>query len=326
MQLIINILIILITSIVIYYTANYFAQSSSNIGDYLKLPRSVKGATFDAIASSLPELLVALFAIIFFKSFEVGIGTIAGSALFNLLVIPGICVLVSPVVFKVSRKVISRDALFYIISVFILLTLLLYFKTWGIIIALILITAYIFYLLEIIKHSKQYRKKQKQKKLKINLLKEIIIITITVIIIGIATFFLTQSSINLAHILKVSPIIIAFTITAAATSVPDAVISVANAKKGDVTDATSNVFGSNIFDIFIGLGFPLLIYYFIKGPVQITFNNLEIIIGLLGSTIIMLYFLIDDNTLNKKEAWFLLFMYIVFIAYVILLSLNIFKI
>jgi len=324
MALLLSILIILATSFIIFFFGKHFAESSSKIGDYLKLPRSVKGATFDAIASSLPELLVALYSIIFFMKFEVGIGTIAGSALFNLLVIPGICVLVSPVAFKVSEKVLSRDALFYIISVFILLVLLLYFKFWGLIIALILITAYLIYFREIIKDTRKYKKSNNPEPLKINILREITIALIAVIIIGIATFFLTDHSINLSSLLGISPIIIAFSVTAAATSVPDTVISVVNAKKGDNTDATSNVFGSNIFDIFIGLGLPLLIYVIYKGPIEIIFNNLEIIIGLLGSTIIVLYFFSQENKLSKKQGIFLLFMYLVFLTYIILLSLNLF--
>ena len=131
MSILIALGIILLSSIVIYFAGNRFAESSSKIGDYFNLPRDVKGATFDAVASSLPELLVALYSIIFFKQFEVGIGTIAGSALFNLLIIPGICVFAAPVAFKVGKKVLSRDALFYMISVFILVVLLIYFKTWG---------------------------------------------------------------------------------------------------------------------------------------------------------------------------------------------------
>ena len=279
----------------------------------------MKGATFDAIASSLPELLVALFAVIFFKKFEVGIGTIAGSALFNLLVIPGICVLVAPVVFKVHKHVISRDALYYVISVFVLLVTVLYFKVWGLIISLIFILGYVAYLKTIFRHTKVDRNNVKTKK--INFWKEVSIVAITLILIGGVTYFLTESSIELAEILNISPIIIAFTITAAATSIPDAVISFVNAKKGHIDDATSNVFGSNIFDIFIGLGVPLLIYTLAVGPVEIVFNNLEIIIGLLGATIIVLFFFAEEHILTKKQGIFLLFMYALFIVYTVSLSL-----
>jgi len=324
MDLLIAIVVIIISSIAIYFAAKRFAESSSKIGDYFNLPRSVKGATFDAISSSLPELLVALYAVIIFNKFEVGVGTIAGSALFNLLIIPGICVLISPVVFKVSKNVISRDALFYLIAVFALVILVMYFKVWGLVVALILLTLYLFYVREVIIDTKQYIRKKKAKGLdkRKPIGKELIMGFLTVALIGIFTFFLTDASINLAEILNVSPIIIAFTITAAATSVPDTVISVANAKKGDITDATSNVFGSNIFDIFVGLGLPLLMYSTIKGGVEMVFENTEIIFGLLGSTIIILYFFAKSHKLNKKQGIFLLFLYALFIAYVIFLSLK----
>lgn len=319
--------ILILTSIIIFYVSNIFAKSSSKIGDYLKLPRSVKGATFDAIASSLPELFVSLFSVVFFMKFEVGIGTIAGSALFNLLVIPGICVLMSPIKFKVSKEVINRDALYYLMSVFILLVITIYFKTWGIIVALILLLVYFLYIKEIrsnsISYQKKLKKKKEKKELQINIKKEILISLITVLVIGLSTYFLTKASIDLSYIFNIPAIIIAFTITAAATSLPDAIISISNAKRGDIDDATSNVFGSNIFDISVGLGLPLLIYSIFRGSIEINFENLGIILGLLGSTIIILYFFLKRNTLTKKQGLSLLILYALFVLYVILLSLGI---
>ncbi|MDA3836591.1 MAG: hypothetical protein PF542_03130 [Nanoarchaeota archaeon] len=316
MALVSSISVIFIASVVIYFFGKKFAGASSNIGDYFKLSKSVKGATFDAIASSMPELMVALFSVIFFHKFEVGIGTIAGSALFNLLVIPGICVLVAPKVFTVSKEVLSRDALFYIISVFVLLVLVLYLKVWGIFVAIALILIYLFYVRKIVVQTKRGRGKRERPK-EIVLMKELFTAFWTVLGMGVATYFLTESAIDFAGILGISPVIIAFTIIAAATSLPDTVISVLNAKKGDIDDATSNVFGSNIFDILMGLGFPLLIYYFIVGPVEIVFNHLEIIIGLLGATIMLFYFFADDNSLSKKEGIFLLLLYVLFVVYVV---------
>ena len=83
------------------------------------------------------------------------------------------------------------------------------------------------------------------------------------------------------------------------------------------------MFGSNIFDILVGLGLPLLIITLISGPIKIMFANLEIILGLLGSTILVIHFFLNGEALNKKKAAFLLFMYAVFVVYVILLSIKI---
>lgn len=320
MSIITSSLIITISSIFIYFIGEKFAQASTNIGNHFNLSKSVKGATFDAIASSMPELMVALFSVIFFHKFEVGIGTIAGSALFNLLIIPGICVLVSPKIFRVTNKVLSRDALFYIMSIFILLVLVMYAKTWGLLVAIILIGSYFLYLKKILIDTKKEKKEKVVKENSIKLSKEVFIFISTMFFMGIATYFLTESAIHVAELLKISPIIIAFTIIAAATSIPDTVISVYNAKRGNIDDAMSNVFGSNIFDILIGLGLPLLIYVITVGDVKIIFDYLEIILGLMGATIMLLYFLIQENKLSKYEGILLLILYVLFVLYVIYLG------
>jgi cation:H+ antiporter len=316
--------IIVIASVVIYFAGSKFAVASSRLGDYLKLPRSVKGATFDAVSSSMPELMIALFSVIFFGKFEVGVGTIAGSALFNLLIIPAICVLVSPVVFKVSKEIIHRDGMFYIMAVFTLLVTLVYFQEWGYIIPIVLFLMYLWYFKVILKHTKIHKesltKIGKSTEKSIHLLKEIGVALLTVAVMGVATYFMTDSAISFSEAIGVPAIIIAFTVIAAATSIPDAVVSIANARKGDIDDAASNVFGSNIFDIFIGLSLPVIIGVALTGSVTIVFQNLEIIFGLMGATILVLYFLAESHTLTRRKAWFMLFMYAVFLVYVFFLS------
>ena len=315
-----DIAIILLTMPVIFFTGQWFISASSNIGDHLRLPRSVKGATFDAIASSFPELMIALFSVIAFSHFEVGVGTIAGSAIFNLLVITGISVLVAPKVFKVSREVVHRDSFFYVVSVLVLLIALLGFKIWGIAVPLIFLLIYFLYIKKIIHDTKRHHAESKERSKKISLVKETSVAMTTMIIIGVAAYFLTEHSISLAEGIGISPIIIAFTLMAATTSLPDGVISVMNAKKGNVDDATSNVFGSNSFDILVGIGVPLLIAVLISGPVQLNFGNIEIIFGLLGSTFLIIYFLTGDYILKKKHGVLLLGIYAAFLIYVVYLA------
>ncbi|MCF7799070.1 sodium:calcium antiporter [Candidatus Woesearchaeota archaeon] len=313
--------IIILSAVAIFFAGKYFASASSRLGKYLRLPASVKAATFDAVSSSLPELLVALFSVIAFGKFEVGIGAITGSAFFNILVIPGICVLVSPVVFKLNKDVLSRDALFYFVTVILMLSILLATKNWGYAVAILLLGTYAIYIAIISKDTKKYQKKENPKKEIINLKKELLIALGTLVVIGFASFFLTQEAIRFAEAVGISPLIIGFTIVASATSFPDAVISIVNAKKGLPDDAISNVFGSNNFNILFGLGLPLLIATIISGPTTIVFDHIEIIIGLLLTTIITYYFMANDKKISKTEGIILLLLFCIFIAYVIFLSL-----
>lgn len=324
MGLLFSFAIIVLSSFFIYIFGKIFAESSSAIGDYFNLPKDVKGATLDAISSSAPELLVALYSVIFFQKFEVGIGTIAGSALFNLLVIPGLCVFLAPIAFRVHKRVLSRDAVFYMISIMALALFVFYLKIWGLVVSLILLGIYLIYLSTITSHTIAHLKHSKKDKQGINIFKEVIIFVLTFGLIALFTYFLTDHSIIISGLLKISPIFIAFTITAIATSVPDTIISLVNARKGSADDATSNVFGSNIFDILVGLGLPLLIYTLLKGPVEVAFMNFEIILGLFVATLVVLYFFMNDSVLSKKEGATLLGLYILFLVYVTLLSIGVF--
>ncbi|MDD9952754.1 MAG: hypothetical protein OXR66_00290 [Candidatus Woesearchaeota archaeon] len=311
-----HLLTIIATSIILYFVGSRFTHASSNLGDYFRLPRSVKGATFDAISSSLPELMIALFSVLIFKKFEVGIGTIAGSALFNLLIIPGICVLVAPVAFRVSKDVVAREGIFYMIAVFALLAVLMYTTTWVIAVPFGFLLIYGWYVHDIVMHTKN----NKQRRKPISFKKECATALICVLIIGIATYFMTEAAIELAEALGISPLIIAFTVVAAATSVPDAIISILNAKQGNIDDAVSNVFGSNIFDILVGLSIPLLLAIIFMGPFPINFPHLELIVGLLGASIIVLYLMAQKHMLTRKQGISLLFIYLCFLAYVVFLS------
>lgn len=314
--------IIILTSVVIYYAGKYFSEASSLLGDHFGLPRSVKGATFDAISSSLPELLVALFSVISFHKFEVGLGTVVGSALFNLLIIPGLAVLVAPVAFKVSKKVVSREAVFYIIAVVALIVALIITQTWGLIIPLALLGLYVVYVYLLARDVSEHKKKAHHKQLLKRPFVEVSILIFTAGIIALASYFLTEHAILLSNFLHIHPFIIAFTVVAAATSVPDTVISVLNARKGDIDDATSNVFGSNIFDILVGLSIPLIIAYFILGPTTILFSRMELLGLLLVATLFVYVVIKRKYELTKTHAWIFLASYGAILGYVVFLVMN----
>ena len=72
-----------------------------------------------------------------------------------------------------------------------------------------------------------------------------------------------------ASALNVPPYFTAVIFAAAATSVPDTVLSVKDALRGDYDDAISNALGSNTFDITVGLGLPLMLYGLIYGDVSL---------------------------------------------------------
>jgi len=95
---------------------DYFVASLEEISEALGLSPDVAGATFMAAGSSAPELFTSLMGVFAVKN-DVGVGTIVGSAVFNLCCIIGGTALFTPITLKIDWKPITRDTFFYAISI-----------------------------------------------------------------------------------------------------------------------------------------------------------------------------------------------------------------
>lgn len=95
---------------------DYFVASLEHICEDLGLQEDVAGATFMAAGSSAPELCTSIVGVFIAKS-DVGVGTIVGSAVFNILCIIGLCGLCAGMVVELTWYPLVRDTLFYLLSV-----------------------------------------------------------------------------------------------------------------------------------------------------------------------------------------------------------------
>lgn len=126
-----------VISIVIWQACDPFADAAQWVGKKLHLPGSVRGATLDAIASSMPELFSGIFfVVVAIQSVKSGdvvalqqagaegygstIAICAGSAIYNMILIPAFCTLVivftrpSRPTIDVEDEVISRDGMWFV--------------------------------------------------------------------------------------------------------------------------------------------------------------------------------------------------------------------
>ncbi|NWI92514.1 NCKX1 protein, partial [Pitta sordida] len=121
----------------------YFVPALGVITEKLEISEDVAGATFMAAGGSAPELFTSLIGV-FISHSNVGIGTIVGSAVFNILFVIGTCALFSREILHLTWWPLFRDISFYIVD---LLMLILFFldsviEWWE---SLLLLTAYATY-------------------------------------------------------------------------------------------------------------------------------------------------------------------------------------
>ncbi|KAL7835012.1 hypothetical protein SRHO_G00292590 [Serrasalmus rhombeus] len=95
---------------------DYFVPSLEKISENLHLSEDVAGATFMAAGSSAPELFTSLIGVFITKG-DVGVGTIVGSAVFNILVIIGVCGIFAGHTVALTWWSLFRDSIYYILSV-----------------------------------------------------------------------------------------------------------------------------------------------------------------------------------------------------------------
>nr|XP_054369897.1 sodium/potassium/calcium exchanger 1 [Mirounga angustirostris] len=121
----------------------YFVPALGVITDKLQISDDVAGATFMAAGGSAPELFTSLIGV-FISHSNVGIGTIVGSAVFNILFVIGTCALFSREILNLTWWPLFRDVSFYILD---LIMLILFFLdsliTWWE--SLLLLLAYALY-------------------------------------------------------------------------------------------------------------------------------------------------------------------------------------
>ncbi|XP_065727729.1 sodium/potassium/calcium exchanger 1 isoform X4 [Phocoena phocoena] len=98
----------------------YFVPALGVITDKLQISEDVAGATFMAAGGSAPELFTSLIGI-FISHSNVGIGTIVGSAVFNILFVIGTCALFSREILNLTWWPLFRDITFYILDLMMLI-------------------------------------------------------------------------------------------------------------------------------------------------------------------------------------------------------------
>lgn len=135
------------------------------------------------------------------------------------------------------------------------------------------------------------------------------------------SFLLVEAAVETARILNISEVIIALTILAAGTSVPDLISSLIVAKKGRGGMAISNAAGSNTFDILVGLGLPWMLFILWRGKtVSVSVENLSSSTILLFGTVLALFSILvaQKFKIGRKVGVFLIGTYVLYLIYAVL--------
>ena len=259
--------------------------------------------------TSAPELAISAGAAYQGNS-EISLGNIIGSCVANLLLVLGIASIIRPI--KIKKRVIKREAPIMLgATVFLLVAayfgLLDKYHLFGGIIFLILFVLFVYFFICCARKERDNSKKIDSGRTAKNL--AFIFLGIAGVVAG--AWFLIESAVCIADYLRIPAFIIAISMVAVGTSLPELVVSSVASYKDESDIAVGNVLGSNVFNILMILGVAAL---FIELKADIA-ESLAHIWILLAVSLIMFPILYTGHKITRVEGVFMLGIYSVFIWY-----------
>ncbi len=312
----ISIIYLLSGLVLLLLGAHWLISGAESIARRFHISDIVIGFTIISFGTSAPELLVGVVAALKGAG-DITMGNVIGSNVFNLMAVLGITGMILPI--KADIKSIKK----YIPFSIIVLLLLLFMgndimnsnsnvlsRIDGIIM-LIIFSGYIYWNIRT-KHSDN--KPTHPNIHSISIIKAAIFLIVGTAALAIGGELTTRSAVEIARIWNVSEKMIAITIIATGTSLPELITSVIAVlrKKPDI--AIGNVIGSNIFNILLVLGVSSILR-----PIQYnTVLNLDIIIIAIMSIILMgMIGFSKENKLNRINSGILFLSFIAYWVFVI---------
>ncbi|WP_456454887.1 calcium/sodium antiporter [Methanopyrus sp.] len=272
------------------------------------LSESVAGATLAAIGTSAPEFGSSLSSIML-EHPNVGVGTVLGSAVYNITVIPGLAALAAGGL-TLERAVYLRDVLFYLLALVAVLVCL-----WDRVVlrveALAWVILYGLYVL-LMKRTDGNALEAEGGTDEIQLRNLVVRISVAVVGIAVLSDLMVRATVDFCWGFGLSESKVSLLLNAAGTSVPDTLASVHAARRGFGSLAVSNAVGSNTFDLLVCLGVPLSLVPQISVHGELGPTALALV-----GCVVFLYLITADGKLRSVEALALLGAYAAFVAYLL---------
>lgn len=315
---------IIVATAMIWYASEQLEDAAHQLAGHYGMPEIVKGTLLMAISSSFPELATVVLAGVVHGDFDLGIASIIGSAIFNILVIPGASALAQSKTFRTDHQIVYRETLFYLSSVLVIALLfclaVIFFPltsqgplqgamSWQL--ALFPLAFYILY-----GYIQWHEVKGNQPEPSLKVEKpwkpwSRLILSMVAVAIGVE--ILLNVVVGIGESVDVPTWVWGATIVAVVTSLPDLFMSVKAAQNHSSDSSMGNAVGSNTFDLLVVIPVGVLVLGYVPIHLEIL---LPLVAYLMLATVIIMVLMRENYELSRSNAWMLLFLYLVFLIWI----------
>lgn len=301
----------------LYYGAEFLVRGGSAIARRCGVPPLVVGLTLVAFGTSAPEFAVSLDAALNGMG-DMSVGNVVGSNICNIALILGLCAWISPL--PVNQKLFRFDVPVMVISAAALTGMCLLsggVDRWE---AALLFAGIVFYTVYSVRKS---RGKAGGEDISVNFAPERgapewgIAAALLFSLLGLGALIgggklLLGSAVHFAAACGIPEAVIALTVVAAGTSLPELAASVVATIRGENDIAIGNVVGSNIFNILGILGFSALI-----APIRAPGISRADLGVMLFFTLLLYPVMRSGRRIGRMEGAAMLLLYVAYTAYLV---------
>lgn len=313
-----NVLLIVFGLALVLAGAHFLTEGSASVAKKFGVSEFVIGLTIVAVGTSMPEFVVSSAAALQGCS-DMAIGNVVGSNIFNVFLILGLCAVIAPLPF--TRSNIRFDIpLAIIASLMFFVTALDTLFGWGDINCIgriegaVMFLCYVGVIIWSVRSSKDQAEQEEQTAPKMKMWVALLAIAggLAGLIIGSRLFVDGASAV--ARALGVSDALIAITLVACGTSLPELASGIVSVAKGQTGMALGNVLGSNLFNILFILGGCSVITPLTLGDIGIV----DILMVVLAALLPLIFaFTLKGRKLDRIEGAAMVLIYIGYVAWLI---------
>ncbi len=297
--------------------ATLLIDGASNIGRRLGIPEGITGLTILAIGTSLPELIINVFASLNGNT-DLAVSNVLGSNILNILVIVGITALIKPI--PVLKPTYYRDIPFSLFAVGLLFfmvqdgwTMQEGSKIIGRVDGIIFLILLIVFLYIYFRSSSKTPKDEKPGKLRPAWM-AIVFILLGIVGLYFGGEWIVEGAVFVASEFGMSEATIGLTIVAVATSLPELVTSILAAIRKSPEMAIGNAVGSGNFNILLVLGVSSVIH-----PIPFQSGSIFDLIMVLVATVTLVVFVYTGKgrMISRVEGGIMIGMYGVYLWWIL---------
>ena len=329
----ISIVLFIIGLVLLIFCGDWFVDGATGIARKFHIPELIIGATVVSIGTTLPEVMVSADAAIKGQG-ATAYGNAIGSIICNTALILAITIAVKPS--KVDKKSLKTPAIFFFVAALIYVLNAYIFKRFSLASGIVLLSVFIIYMIytvittkkrmaqevkttEPVEDNQNEEEEEEKEKKEKPVWQNILLLVVEAIGIAFGANLLVDNGVIIAGAMGVPESVIALTMIALGTSLPELVTAITSLVKGHGSLSLGNIIGANFFNLVLVSGISTTLSPF-DLPVEKTIGglNASLVVDLPLMIIVMLIVTIPaliKGKLTRAQGIILLVLYASFLVF-----------